>query len=217
MIAAITIDHLLKSVQDSSNGVAYIYCNYKDQEEQDTASMLAALLKQLVQARPSTADPVKRLFKQHTDRGTRPSPDEVFTALQDVLAYYSTAYIVIDALDECQNGIPDQFLAKLRNLQAGRDIRLMVTSRFIPEITDAFKEAQRLEVQASEEDVKRFVAGQTYRLPKCIQRNPALQNRVHNQIAKAVDGMYVSFRAKRYQLTRSQVSSRSSLHRFAVG
>jgi Cdc6-like AAA superfamily ATPase len=48
MIAAIAIDSLLKSVRDSSVGVAYIYCNYKDQKGQDVTSMLAALLKQLV-------------------------------------------------------------------------------------------------------------------------------------------------------------------------
>lgn len=190
MIAAIAIDHLLKSVQNSSHGIAYVYCNYKAQEEQDASSMLAAILKQLVQARPSIVEPVERLHKQHADRGTRPSLDEVFGALRNVLARYSTVHIVIDALDECRDGTHRQFLAKLRDLQVGRDIRLMATSRFIPDIVDAFREALRLEVQASREDVKRFVAGQTYRLPRCIQRDPALRDMVQEKIVAAVDGMY---------------------------
>jgi Cdc6-like AAA superfamily ATPase len=193
MVAAIAIDHLLKSVQSSSQGVAYVYCNYKAREEQDTSRMLAAILKQLVQARLSLVDPVERLHKQHADRGTRPSPDEVFNALRDVLAHYSTVYIVVDALDECldSDGTRRQFLAKLRNLQAGRDVRLMATSRFIPEIVDWFNEGLKLEVQASKEDVKRFVAGQICRLPKCVQRDPALQEVVQEKIVEAVDGMYV--------------------------
>jgi hypothetical protein len=33
MVAAIAIDYLLKPVQSSSHGVAYVYCNYKAQEE----------------------------------------------------------------------------------------------------------------------------------------------------------------------------------------
>jgi hypothetical protein len=53
MVAAIAIDYLLKLVHNSLHGVAYVYCNYKAQEEQDASRMLAAILKQLVQARPS--------------------------------------------------------------------------------------------------------------------------------------------------------------------
>lgn len=155
--------------------------------------MLAAILKQLVQARLSLVDPVERLYKQHADRGTRPSPDEVFGALLDVLERYSTVYIVVDALDECldSDGTRRQFLAKLRGLQAESDVRLMATSRFIPEIVDMFNEGLKLEVQASEEDVKRFVAGQICRLPECIQRDPMLQESVQENIVEAVDGMYV--------------------------
>jgi hypothetical protein len=65
----------------------------------------------------------------------------------------------------------------------------MVTARFIPDIEDAFKAALRLEVQASREDVKRFIAGQTYRLPACIQRSTALQDMVQEKILEAVEGM----------------------------
>ena len=171
-----------------------MYCNYKAQKEQDASSMLAAILKQLVQARPSIIEPVERLHQQHTGQGTRPSLDEISSALRDVLVHYPTVHIVIDALDECRDtdGARRQFLARLRELQAGRDVRLMATSRFIPEIVDEFREALRLEVQASEEDVKRFVVGQTYRLPKCIQRDSALQNMVQDKIVEAVGGMYAS-------------------------
>jgi len=192
MVAAIAIDHLLKQVQNNSHGVAYVYCNYKAREEQDVSRMLAAILVQLVQARPSLVEPVERLHQQHASKGTRPSPNEVFSALQDVLASYSIVHIVVDALDECKDsdGTRSQFLAKLRDLQAGQDLRLMTTSRPIPEIVDWFKEKLNLEVQASKEDVRKFVAGQIYRLPRCIQRDLALQEIVQEKIIEAVDGMY---------------------------
>jgi SpoVK/Ycf46/Vps4 family AAA+-type ATPase len=191
MVAAIAINHRSNSVQNSSHGVTYVYCNYKAQEEQDTSSMLAAILKQLVQNRMSTVDHVERLYQQHVNRGTKPSLEEIYSTLQDVLAHYPTVYIVIDALDECQSsdGTRRQFLAKLRDLQAGQDVRLMATSRSIPEIVAAFREAPRLEVQASKGDVKRFVAGQTDRLPRCIQHDPLLQEMVQEKIVEAADGM----------------------------
>jgi len=197
MIAAIAIDHLLKIAQSSSTGVAYVYCNYKAQEEQDATSLLAAILKQLVQARSSLVGPVAQLYQRHASQGTKPSLNEIFGALQSVLTNHSTVYVVIDALDECQdsNSTRRQFLEKLRDLQAGIDLRLMVTSRFIPKIEYELREALRLEVRASNEDVMRFVAGQTYRLPKCIQRDSALQKLVQEKITEAVDGMYVFYSA----------------------
>ncbi|KAF1963967.1 ankyrin, partial [Bimuria novae-zelandiae CBS 107.79] len=192
MVAAIAIDHLLTSVQSSSVGVAYVYCSYK-QEKQDTSSMLAAIIKQLVQGRPSTAEPVEQLHKRHANQGTKPSLEEIFSTLKEVLTKYSTVYVVVDALDEYQNsdGSRHQFLARLRALQAGQDVRLLATSRFIPEIEDAFKEAARLEVRANDNDVRRFVAGQIYRLPKCIQRNVVLREMVQDKIVQAVDGMFL--------------------------
>ncbi|KAF2452524.1 hypothetical protein BDY21DRAFT_359136 [Lineolata rhizophorae] len=172
MVAAIAVDQLLKSVQNSSVGVAYVYCNYKAQEEQDASSLLAAILKQLVQAQPSTSEPVQRLHKKYSTQGTKPSLDEVFGALRDVLTHYSAVHIVIDALDECRDNDRDQFLAKLRDLRAGRDLRLMVTSRFITEIEEGFREALRLEVRARNEDVKQF-------------------DMVQQKVAEAADGMFL--------------------------
>ncbi|KAL5370949.1 hypothetical protein DPSP01_014575 [Paraphaeosphaeria sporulosa] len=91
MVAALAIDRL-KSVQSSSVGIAYVYCNYKAQEEQDTSSMLAAIVKQLVQSRPSMAEPVARLHKQHASRGSKPSLEEISRALREVVAKYPTVY-----------------------------------------------------------------------------------------------------------------------------
>ncbi|KAI9155090.1 ankyrin repeat domain containing protein [Paramyrothecium foliicola] len=193
MMAAITIDHLLKLAQKSSHGVAYVYCNYKAQEEQDVSSMLAAILKQLAQSRVSAMEHIERLHEQHADGEIKPNLEEISTALQAAVAHYPRSYIVVDALDECRDhdGTRQQFLARLRNLQAQGDIRVMVTSRFIPDIVGAFGQALRLEVQASEVDTKCYVAGQVHRLPTCIQSDPALQEIVQTKIVEAANGMFL--------------------------
>lgn len=190
MVAAITIDHLIRSVQNTSVGIAYVYCNYKAQQ-QNTTSFLAAITKQLVLGRPSITGPLERLHMQHADRGTKPSLDEIFGALKIVLASYSTVYVVVDGLDECRDkaGTHRRFPAKLRSLQAEQDLRLMATSRSIPDIVDGFRGAPRLEVKARNEDVRLFVAGQMYRQPQCIQSDAALQDMVQNKITEAADGV----------------------------
>ncbi|KAJ5062213.1 ankyrin repeat domain-containing protein [Bipolaris maydis] len=191
MIAAIAIDHLLNTVQDSSHGVAYVYCNYKAREEQEISSLLAAILKQLVQGQLSKADRLEELYLKHADRGTKPSLFEIYDTLRDVIASYQSVYIVVDALDECHEDTRCQFLAKLRDLQAIHDIRLMVTSRFMPDIKDALSRGPSLEVQASREDVKRFVAGQMHTLSPYIQHDTELQKAVQEKIADAADGMFL--------------------------
>jgi Cdc6-like AAA superfamily ATPase len=189
MVAAIAIDHLLNSAQNSAYGVAYVYCNYKSQADQDTASILAAILKQLGQGQPSALGPVERLHQKHASRGTRPSVDDAFSALRDVVAQYPYVFIVVDALDECQRETRRQLLSKLLALQKEADVRLIATSRFVPDVEDALRPAIRLEVKASNEDVKQFVVGQISRLPRCVQRNKALQDLVQERVVEAVDGM----------------------------
>jgi hypothetical protein len=216
-MAATTIDHLLRTLQSDAIGVAYIYCSYKGKSDQNTTSLLAAILKQLVQVRPSIAEPVTRLYND--PKRTRLSLEQIHSALQSILTNYSMVYIVVDALDECQekDGTHSQLLAKLRDLQRKADMRLMVTSRFIPHIENEFRLALRLEVRASDEDVKRFVIGQMYRLPKCIQRDNELQRFVQDKIVEAADGMSV-FRTpfmSAVNLRLCQVSSYPSLCRFA--
>jgi hypothetical protein len=192
MVAAIAIDHLLQSTQSSSIGVAYVYCNYNAQEEQDVPSMLAAIVKQLVQGQPSAAEPIERLHKKHYGCGTKPLIEEIFSALREVVAKYSTVYVAIDALDECRHsdGTRSQLLARLKDLQVGQDVRIIATARLTPEIQAEFQTAMKLEIQASDEDVRRYVAGQTHRLPRCIQRDPALQATIQDKLVEAVDGMY---------------------------
>lgn len=189
IMTAITVDYLQNTVQAQDVGVAYIYCNYKECADQTALSLLTAILKQLVQDRPSIAKPLSSLYDYHVVRKTRPSLDETMGALQSILANYSRVYVVIDALDECAQGDRDELLDKLRSLQSRTDLRLMATSRFIPDVVEQFNGIPELEVRADSADIKRYVGGQTNRLRKCIQRDNELQKLVQSKIAEAVDGM----------------------------
>lgn len=209
MVSAIAVDHLQKVVdgalgnlsgvniadtrQSDLYGVAQIFCNYKTQSEQNTTSLLSAILKQLVQAKPSVAKAANILYERHSNHGTRPSLDEIFAALKTTVMSFSTVYVIIDALDECtdRNGTRSQFLGKLRDLQQELDVRLMVTSRDSADIVNQFKSSLTLEIRASPVDVKRYVRGQIHRLTRCVQRDEELQEEVEDKIVEAVDGMLV--------------------------
>jgi heterodisulfide reductase subunit B len=123
----------------------------------------------------------------------KPYLEEILSAIQTFCRNYITVYIVVDALDECTNtnSTREKLINELRQLQAAAtvDLRLMFTSRFIPNITQKFGSNLVLEVRASEEDVSRYVAGQIPRLSKCIQHDEELKHTVHAKIIEAADGI----------------------------
>jgi len=191
MIAAIAVDHIRKAFQSDNVGVAYVYCNYKRREIQTATDLLAAILKQLVQERPLYGEPVATLHNRHANSSTRPSLNEICTALNSVISKYSKVYIIIDALDECtdNDGTRTELLTILRSLQTKTNTSLMATSRFLARIEQSFQGFPRLEILARGADIRRFVAGQMHRLPKFIQRDPELQTEIQDAIVLAVNGM----------------------------
>lgn len=195
ILTAIVIDDLItRFLNDPTIGIAYVYCNFRRQDEQKAKDLLASLLKQLTQVRPSLPDAMKSLYNKHILRRTQPSFDEISQALQSVAALYSRVFILIDGLDECQesDGCRSRFLTEVFNLQAKSGANLFATSRSIHDITERFKEKQSLslEILASDEDVRMY-------LDDCISHSKPkiLKDRreeIKTEITKAASGMYVS-------------------------
>jgi hypothetical protein len=179
---------------DLSVGIAYLYCNFRRQDEQNSEGLLASLLKQLTQGLPSLPDTVKSLYDKHTVKGTRPSLDEISRSLQSVAALYSRVFIIVDALDECRasDGSRARFLTEVFNLQAKCRANLFATSRFIPEIAEKFDGSISLETHASVEDVRRYVHSHISHLPSFVGDNPELQGDIETEIVNAANGMYVA-------------------------
>jgi Cdc6-like AAA superfamily ATPase len=193
ILTSIVVEELTTRFQNNKSiGIAYLYCNFRRQHEQKVEDLLASLLKQLTQGQSSLPDTIISLYDSHQDKRTRLSFDELSKALQSVITMYSRAFIVIDALDECQvsHNCRKTFLSELFGLQAKCRANLFATSRFIPEITEKFQGSISLEIRASEHDVRRYVDGHISHLPSFVGRSPDLQEEIKTGIVKAVDGMY---------------------------
>jgi Cdc6-like AAA superfamily ATPase len=182
-----------KTFPNHRSGIAFLYCSYGRRTEQTAVNLLSALLKQLVQEQPLIPEPVKELYNYHINRKTRPSFDEFSTSLLAITKSCSQVFIIIDALDECRDddGTRMKLLSKIRNLQTQSNIKLMATSRLIPEIEKEFETDIRLEVQAIGEDIERYLDKQMSRLPSFVSKIPSLPQRIKTDIIKAADGMSV--------------------------
>ena len=190
IITSIVIDDLNTRLQnDPSIGMAYLYCDFRRRDEQKAEDLLASLLKQLSQEQSTLPGGLKRLHDQHKDKRTRPSFDEISKALHDVAAMYLRVFIVVDALDECQvsDGCRMRFLSEIFNFRAKCGANLFATSRFIPEIIETFKGTIPLEIRASDEDVRIYLANRISESEFDVLKS--YHDEINTAITKAVDGM----------------------------
>lgn len=198
ILTSVIVDELTtRFCDDPAIGIAYIYFNFRRQDEQKIEDLLASLLKQLAEGQPSLPFTVKELYNRHITKRTRPSLEEISASLHAVATLYSRVFIIIDALDECQvsEGCRQRFLEGLFSLQEKCRVNLFTTSRPILSIENYIEEKRslKLEIRASEEDVRKYLNGHLFRLPGFVARSFKLQEEIKTDIVNAVDGMHVIY------------------------
>jgi hypothetical protein len=195
ILASVVVDYLTsEKVCNANTGLAYIYNNFRVNTRVE--DLYASLLKQLCAGsnQSSVHDVLKSFYDKHKKKQF--SAEEIFKALEAVASICSRAYIVVDALDECHlpAGERSVFLSQMFKLQTNTGAQLFATSRPIPDIIDIFQKESnvvQLEIRATEEDVRRYLQGQLFRLPSCVGRSKELQEHIKTAIVEAVQGMYV--------------------------
>ena len=96
--SSIIINYLEQTFKGNA-AVAYIYCNYKEQN-QTAINLVASLLQQLVQGQSVISNDIIAIYRRHSRKQTRPSFAEYSELLESEAHRFSKVFIVIDALDE---------------------------------------------------------------------------------------------------------------------
>ncbi len=192
ILTSIVIDNITRIMNHQTVGIAYLYCNFKRQDEQTLDSLLRNLLKQLAQSQSPLPHDLKDLYDRAKRTGIRPSLDDISRVLQSISALYSQAFIVVDALDECQTsgGCLSTLLSRIFALQDNTGINFFATSRHITDIERRFEGCLTQEVLAINGDVRRYMEGHMVHLPSFIRNKPHLREEISNVIRRAADGMY---------------------------
>jgi Cdc6-like AAA superfamily ATPase len=183
------VDHLRTKYRSKNIGIACIYLNHKEVDDQMPWKLLAALWRQLVLDR-DVGKLAEDLYKSHDDRGTAPSLEEVVNVLHSSFSEFSTVYIIVDAIDEY---IEDRRWILFQHLAAmGPKVNLMITSR--PNITPelSLPNLNALEIVANSDDVRNYVDAQirmSPRLSKHVRTRPELRQEIHSKVTDTVHGM----------------------------
>ncbi|CAI6093521.1 unnamed protein product, partial [Clonostachys chloroleuca] len=197
MIASIVVDDILRICRDDPTlGIAFIFCNFQRNEQQTTEMLLCSLLKQLASLLPTPPKQLDELYQTHRKLGTRPSALELSELVQIVLGAFSRTFVIVDALDECQNSdlSRDRFLDAIFNMQASTGVNIFLTSRAIPEIEKVFCEergAFKLEIVAQQDDLQKYILGRISEMPQFIRGEPALRDELVMEISSSLKGMFL--------------------------
>ncbi|KAF2029019.1 ankyrin [Setomelanomma holmii] len=194
MMAATVIDHIESKVLDakSNNNVAYIFCDYNSEHEQSVQQLLGALIQQLVQNNRDLTDPLLALHEAHAEKKTFPSIDEIINTLQSMMLEHTDVYVIVDAIDECSSKSRKrrQLIFALQRLQTTIDtLHLLVTSRFTPEVVEAFESSPLLEIKAHVDDVRNYVQSRIkdFRAPL----RDDWQTKVEDVVTGSTNGMFL--------------------------
>ena len=134
------IRHLIAKYGNAN--VAYFYFDFKDAVKQDVLSLLGSWIAQVARTLNPFPAALVSLFQRHSIRDPeRPSPPTVFELtqiLRDIMTLRSPLFLVVDALDECQQR--PLLLETLFALFEQEDscCRILCTSRAEPDIQRAF-------------------------------------------------------------------------------
>jgi len=188
------IEFLEKDLPIADTGLAFIYCNYKENGLQKIEYFVRTIVRQLVEQRPAITKEVRTLHGKYRGKGTSPSPGEYLGLLQALAKGCSEVYIVIDALDECINEkgmlIWSGLLTKLK--VSIPNLRLLCTSRHIDDIRGSLAGSIPIKIRPSDADIKTYVLAQIESEDLLFQfctEDVALQNEILDAVPLKAEGM----------------------------
>lgn len=150
--------------------MAYIFCDYKSNNDTQVVDHLAALLRQIASqdVNADMAEALLRLHAENRHRREEVTKEQIQQALEETIAKVQRVYIIIDALDECRHDIRRDLLDSIAELarsgKHGSTLRLMATSQPSPTLVSCFEKrfhtaesVVRVKITAHSSDVRAYV------------------------------------------------------------
>ncbi|GJC82780.1 hypothetical protein ColLi_05618 [Colletotrichum liriopes] len=192
IMASLVVEELFTRFRNDPNvGIAYIFYNFNDQERQTTHDCLSSLAKQLVRHQGTIPKTLKDIYDRHRKGHTTRSLQDTLEVLRAAVSLYTRAFLIIDALDECNPTSLPEFLKEIFQLQHHHSASVFATSRDIPRIIESpgFDSSLSLEIRAIDDDLRQYVDGRIPGMQAFVQDRPDLQELVRKGAINVSKGM----------------------------
>jgi len=203
------VDHLENSAKHPNGqvGVAYFYCDYRDQKDQNATSLVGSLLAQFISKLNLEDIPLEIMASfDHAEKSkSHLQLKEAITMLTIVLQKFERGFICIDALDELELDAQRTVLHSLGELALGSTASIFLTGR--PTVKPAVDQQLcklpqpltsshfEIVITASVDDIKHFLLHYIEEKdPDPSAMNEDLKSKILDTITQKSDGMYVAKR-----------------------
>lgn len=176
-------------------GLAYFYFDINDRAKQTTRSLLSSLVLTLT-AKSKNHLPMNRLYNKH-NMLTLPKEDELLGLLVELLKGFGQTYVVIDALDECDEDYHQLFdeVIKVIHGQQLPHFHLLMTSRRVEDIIVDMMDMAPTEIYLSADlvgcDITSYIYSAVGREHKFRKWGHATEQHIKNTLISDANGMYV--------------------------
>ena len=150
--------------EDTNQGLAYFYCDYKDSATQQAENIMRSLVKYAAVQNQRSYEDLQRFIekmKQHGTLGLTLSVSNLTDLLVKMIGHYDCFYVIVDALDESPDGPRREVLSMLKDLSTKAvSARLIYTSRDEIDIQQAFTDFKPVRITANIGDLELYVASE---------------------------------------------------------
>jgi len=154
------IDKLCDQGREEDLAVAWLYCDFHSQQEQTTANMVGAILRQLV-GRGAVPEDILEEFQQAKKvGGRRPLLADLARMLRIMVASLPRVFVCIDALDEFLSRDIPELLESLRDIvRESPRMRIFLTGRsHVKEaITRYFPYVVTISISPNQGDIRNYL------------------------------------------------------------
>ncbi|KAJ7112578.1 hypothetical protein C8R44DRAFT_882341 [Mycena epipterygia] len=154
-----------------SSAVAYFYFDFRNEQTQLVEIMLRSIILQLSAQSPNTYTVLDQQYNLSKGQ-TLPTYQNLLDILDKLLLELGSTYIVLDALDECnEHDLLLQLISLLRGWSSKTPLHLLFTSQTREMFTASFEGVEHvsLELETTQEDIASFVTSE-------LESNPNLKH-----------------------------------------
>ena len=195
VLSSTVLEHILQDIPNSN--AAYFYFDFNDSTKQYHDKMLRSLIKQLSFNHQSIPEPLLSLFESCQDGAKPPQTKDLETLLKALIDLYEKTFIVLDALDECEDRQELLNFVESAIRWRSQKLNIVMTSRKLKVFEDLFdaeiEEWSRLSIQNEkvDQDIRSYVHGklQNDRRFKRWRGQPKVKEEIVTRMVEKSDGM----------------------------
>ncbi|KAK8220885.1 hypothetical protein IWZ01DRAFT_477823 [Phyllosticta capitalensis] len=191
MLSSIVMDHIRNhpTTMPKNVGKAFVSFRYDQMESQDPAKAIAAILKQLASQQKEFPIELVNFFSDHYKNARYPSAEESTKMIATLGRRFAQILIVMDALDECDEGPRERILNLIPEFKA----KTFITSRPESSIREAFNRMAvpgfEIDTRSTQLDIERYVNDRLKSLTRPLDHD--IETDISGALVDRADGSFL--------------------------